>query len=207
MVSLTPADYKTLGESMRKHGRLEEALSLFIESMRRGDMTAGDQLYSLGHASLQAYQYSSSLKRTYRERLLFGTECPTPRHADVGGPLPGAGRKAEIIRDYAAHFGTRFFVETGTFTGLMLLNVQGSFEEMFSFEISETLHRQAKQNLEERGVANAVLFRGDSKDLLPSFLATRISEASVSVLRNPLFSDTPLFCYAASLQHEQARRR
>jgi hypothetical protein len=66
----------------------------------------------------------------------------------------------ELVRWFQRELGLKFFVETGTFRGDTLDSVREIFQELHSVELSEELHRAAKQRF--YGVENIHLHQGDS---------------------------------------------
>ncbi len=92
---------------------------------------------------------------------------------DVGVPMvsPPHGTKRRILNDYAARYGLRTLVETGTFLGDMVERMRGTFAQVHSIELSETLHRRAQARF--AGVSNVHLHQGDSAAVLPALLSTQ----------------------------------
>jgi hypothetical protein len=85
------------------------------------------------------------------------------------GPPP-AFHKRNILRSYGARFGTRTFVETGTYLGGTVKAMRGSFDRLISIELDKTLAREAQERF--RGDDSIQILEGDSATLLPSVLRT-----------------------------------
>lgn len=77
--------------------------------------------------------------------------------------------KRRVIRDYAKRFGTRTFVETGTYLGDMLAAMSRRFDDLYSVELSEGFFEKATARFARKGHIH--LRRGDSGQVLPQILA------------------------------------
>ena len=78
-----------------------------------------------------------------------------------GKPLPPPHVfKQRALREHAQRFGLKVLVETGTYYGDMLEAMKGSFDRLYSIELSTALHRQARQRF--RRDRQIELIQGDS---------------------------------------------
>ena len=68
--------------------------------------------------------------------------------------------KAEIIRQFAAKYGLRIFIETGTFFGDMLADLQNNFDQLTSIELDLSLAAKARQRFHHE--AKIRILQGDS---------------------------------------------
>lgn len=76
--------------------------------------------------------------------------------------------KRRIIRQYATLHGLRRFVETGTYVGDFLAMMKRDFDELYSVELSEDLHRRAQ--LRFAGIGKIHLLQGDSGRVIPKVI-------------------------------------
>ena len=81
--------------------------------------------------------------------------------------------KEELIRDYAKTFNTSILIETGTYLGDMVHAMKKSFSRIISFELDQTLAKQAQARFANDNHIEIV--QGDSGKLLGDYLAN-ISE-------------------------------
>ena len=89
----------------------------------------------------------------------------------AGRPIPAPPVvKHAILKEYAARFGLRTFVETGTFAGDTIEAVLYSFDRIVSIELSDTWHSRAKARFSSQ--PHVTLVQGDSGTRLPEVLAT-----------------------------------
>jgi hypothetical protein len=95
-------------------------------------------------AILFAYQAARGHLMLPRRRLYV----PAPRSAKVGA-----------IRWHAAHYGTRFFVETGTYMGETVAAVAALFDRCWTVELSDELHQRARARFTG---SNVECMNGDS---------------------------------------------
>jgi hypothetical protein len=87
----------------------------------------------------------------------------------AGRPVPPPHSvKQRVLREYAAAYRLRVFVETGTYFGDMVAAMLGRFDEIYSIELSGQLHEHARERF--RGRPHVHLFLGDSARLLPGIL-------------------------------------
>ena len=93
---------------------------------------------------------------------------------DIDNPVmvrpmsPEAGWKHGLLIHFGELFHLRTLVETGTYVGATLEAVQGSFDDLWSIELSPTLHESAKERLS--GFPNVHLVLGSSGETLPSVI-------------------------------------
>ena len=78
--------------------------------------------------------------------------------------------KAQIIRHYAAKYGLRNFIETGTFFGDMLAALRNDFDALTTIELDVALAARATQRFAEE--PKITVIQGDSARVLPALLAT-----------------------------------
>jgi hypothetical protein len=76
--------------------------------------------------------------------------------------------KQDTLKTYAAQFGLNILVETGTFRGDMIEAMKGSFDQIFSIELSQEFHEKAKRRF--KGNSNVELIQGDSGSKLKDVL-------------------------------------
>jgi hypothetical protein len=89
------------------------------------------------------------------------------RGLPASSPRPHLAKEFHII-EIARRHGLRVFVETGTFLGDMLLTVRPHFARLFSIELDEKLHADARRRLGHR--KSIELLQGDSARVLPHIL-------------------------------------
>jgi hypothetical protein len=86
-----------------------------------------------------------------------------------GAPLPPPHvLKQQVVRDYAARFGLKTLVETGTFKGDMIHGVERHFAEVHSIELGRELYDDARERF--AGLPHIHLHLGDSASVLPEVL-------------------------------------
>jgi hypothetical protein len=76
--------------------------------------------------------------------------------------------KQDTLKTYAAQFGLNILVETGTFRGDMIEAMKGSFDKIYSIELSQEFHEKAKKRF--KGDSNVELIQGDSGSKLKDVL-------------------------------------
>jgi hypothetical protein len=87
-----------------------------------------------------------------------------------GSPVPPpASMKRELIRRVAMAYGIGVLVETGTFLGDTVQAALATFRQVYSIELSQSLHARAVRRF--RGVDRVVLLHGDSAARLPEVVA------------------------------------
>jgi len=95
----------------------------------------------------------------------------------AGQPMPPPQIvKRLALLDYAAEYGLRSLVETGTYRGDMVENTRRQFDRVYSIELSPDLHAQARQRFAR--VANVELIQGDSARQIP-ILLERLTEPAL----------------------------
>jgi len=88
---------------------------------------------------------------------LRGRPAPPPQHI-----------KRAVLRGLAKSHGFRIFVETGTYYGETLSALRGSFDDLYSIELSEDFYRRATKRF--RGDSKIHLWQGDSGEVLTEVL-------------------------------------
>ncbi len=68
--------------------------------------------------------------------------------------------KERTVRSYGREFGLRTLVETGTYMGDMIAAMKKDFDRIYSIELSEQLHEEARRRFER--YEHIHLLRGDS---------------------------------------------
>jgi hypothetical protein len=76
--------------------------------------------------------------------------------------------KRRILSSYAAMYGTRTLVETGTYLGDMIYAMRDKFREIYSIELSNDLAKKARRRFQVYGYIQ--ILAGDSGELLPQIL-------------------------------------
>lgn len=76
--------------------------------------------------------------------------------------------KQQILEGYAANFGTRTLIETGTFRGDMLYAMKSHFDRLISIELSPELANKARARFKKDPQIEIV--NGDSGKMLKSIL-------------------------------------
>jgi hypothetical protein len=76
--------------------------------------------------------------------------------------------KHEMIIDYATRYNLHTFVETGTFHGSTLFATMPYFDNLYSIELSPTLHDENRRMF--RDYPKVHLCQGDSGEVLPRLL-------------------------------------
>jgi hypothetical protein len=77
---------------------------------------------------------------------------------------PTGFEKREILRSYAERFGTRIFVETGTYLGDTTAALRTVFDRVYTIELNDELYRRARGRFAFRPSVRVV--HGDSSDEL-----------------------------------------
>lgn len=98
-------------------------------------------------------------RRRKRELATWGRSGRTPYQA-----------KVELIAAHARGYGTRVFVETGTYQGEMLAAQLGRFDRLISIEIDGELHAAAARRFRRHRQVSVI--RGDSQKVLADVAAT-----------------------------------
>ena len=119
---------------------------------------------------------SHTSDKTFRDSALFD---PYKRVAIQGeylwwrlrgspGPRVPHLVKQRAIRQFAAQYNLRVFVETGTNLGNMLNAQKNNFREIHSVEMNEWLSSRAKRKFGQ--LAHVHLYQGDSGKVLPQIM-------------------------------------
>ena len=74
-----------------------------------------------------------------------------------------------MLLDYKNRFGLQVLVETGTFKGDTVEAMRKEFRKVYSIELSEKFHQEAKKRF--AGVPNVDLRQGDSGKVMPQVVA------------------------------------
>jgi hypothetical protein len=77
--------------------------------------------------------------------------------------------KQEVIEKYAAKFGLRTLVETGTYLGLMVEAMKDSFGRIYSIELDQTLYERARDRFSNDD--HISIIQGDSGKVLADILS------------------------------------
>jgi hypothetical protein len=94
----------------------------------------------------------------------------------AGRPVPPPPLvKQAIVKEYQERFGSRVFVETGTFAGEMVNAMLGRFDHIYSIELDDTWHARAIARFAQR--RDVTLFHGDSGTRLPDVLRVLVEPA------------------------------
>lgn len=107
----------------------------------------------------RAWRHDAQLRRDRRGWEAAGRPVPPP-HAV----------KVLTVLDFARRFGPRTFVETGTFQGVMIQEVEKQFARVFSIELAPDIHAAAVRKFADRPHVQILL--GDSAARLPELLQT-----------------------------------
>ncbi len=83
-------------------------------------------------------------------------------------PMPHFG-KQQVVWEYAARFGLRVFVETGTYTGHMVYAMLDKCDEIYSIELDHRFAENAARRF--AGYRHVHIVQGDSSRVLPRLLA------------------------------------
>lgn len=107
----------------------------------------------------------------------LGSRCLLSAYHALGGEfgftrclqvLPSPVAKVHAIRSHARRYGTRFFVETGTYLGDTTAAVMDLFERCWTVEYSPRLYENARRRFHG---SNVECVQGDSGQLLPAIVA------------------------------------
>ena len=122
------------------------------------------------------------LKKTFVYRILKGLRARKERKVILalqeqemrqweanGRPAPSPHiLKQKTIADYAKRFSLQILIETGTYHGDMVEAMKNNFTRIFSIELGENLHQQAKERFHNN--AHISIIHGDSGEILPGIL-------------------------------------
>lgn len=76
--------------------------------------------------------------------------------------------KQETIKDYQKKYNLTFFIETGTYLGVMINAVKNNFSKIYTIEIDTKLYKKAKQKFAKYKYIK--ILHGDSSKILPGLL-------------------------------------
>jgi hypothetical protein len=76
--------------------------------------------------------------------------------------------KQMIVKEYSYKYNCPIFFETGTYKGDMVFSVRKNFEKIYTVELSEQLHKDAKNRFKR--YKHITLLHGDSGDVVPETL-------------------------------------
>lgn len=117
---------------------------------------------------LQKYAYfipplQRRLDNKRQEKQLSWWQEQKPRYL----PLPHL-MKQEILKGYASEYHLSILVETGTYMGEMVEALRGSFEKVYSIELSEKYAQRARRYF--HGQKNVKILQGDSGDVIATLI-------------------------------------
>jgi hypothetical protein len=88
---------------------------------------------------------------------------------ECGKPVPPPDIIKQItVKTYANKYGSKTFVETGTYLGDMVFAVRGIFNRIYSVELGDKLYENAKARFSKHG--HISILHGNSAELLPEIL-------------------------------------
>jgi hypothetical protein len=88
---------------------------------------------------------------------------------ESGKPVPAPHIIKEIVvKEYANKYGTKVFIESGTYLGDMVNAVRKTFERIYSIELDSQLYQKAKAQFSNS--AHISIFFGDSSKVMPEIL-------------------------------------
>lgn len=96
-------------------------------------------------------------RKRYEEWVSAGRELPMPHYG-----------KQLVVADYGHRFNIPVLVETGTYTGHMVMSMLDRFDEVYSIELDKTLASQAKKTFSLYGHIHII--QGASEQRLPEIL-------------------------------------
>ena len=87
-----------------------------------------------------------------------------------GMPIPPPEAvKHRTVKEYAGLFGSRVFIETGTFRGMMVNAMKDLVDEIYSIETSPAFYQQAKRVFS--GEKHITILQGDSGEMIGHLLS------------------------------------
>jgi hypothetical protein len=98
-------------------------------------------------------------RRDYWNWLADGRPAPVPHIV-----------KQMTVKEHARRFGTRIFIETGTFLGEMVDAVYPLFSRVYSIELADRFFREARHYF--RSLPQVTIVQGDSGSRLPELLSS-----------------------------------
>jgi hypothetical protein len=117
------------------------------------EMMKGSRLHCLAHQAVRAVARRIDLRIWSK-----GSGNGRPLHFT----------KESVVRDYAARFGLRNFIETGTYMGDMAHAVRDTFDRIITVELDGSFCRAARWRL--RKLSHVTVIQGDSSAVLPTLL-------------------------------------
>jgi len=97
------------------------------------------------------------LKKRYDEWIDMRGELPMPHYG-----------KQLVVADYGQRFHIPVLIETGTYTGHMVMSMLDRFDEVYSIELDKVLASQAKKTFLHH--SNVHILQGASEEKLPEIL-------------------------------------
>lgn len=77
--------------------------------------------------------------------------------------------KHSVIKEYANKYGTRVFIETGTFMGDTIESCKRTFKRLVSIELDQKLYQKAKHRFKNN--KHVYLYQGDSGEVIEKVLS------------------------------------
>ena len=78
--------------------------------------------------------------------------------------------KKRIVEQYQKKYKTQIFIETGTYLGIMVNSIKGSFKKIYTIELDAALYRLAQKKF--KNFRHIELILGDSATVIPKLLKT-----------------------------------
>lgn len=117
----------------------------------------------------------SSLKVKFRKSKIFPVlnrwwiHHVNKKWINNGSPLPPPHEvKQKIIYDFLKKYPSNVFIETGTYTGKMILSMLRGFDKIVSIELDPALAAKAKENFSDQN--HVTIYQGDSGMLMNDIL-------------------------------------
>lgn len=76
--------------------------------------------------------------------------------------------KQRIIKEYGKKYGSRIFIETGTYLGMMVNAMKKIFPTIYTIELDNKLYKNAKRKFANQ--RHIKVIKGDSSKILPNLL-------------------------------------
>jgi hypothetical protein len=110
--------------------------------------------------------YNYELKR---QQTVMLNEMSLEEWENKGKPMPPpAHLKKSLMKQYAAQFDAKQFIETGTFMGDTSFEMKDVFEKVDTIELDEKLANRAKKRFEN--IDNVTVWQGDSGVIISKIL-------------------------------------
>jgi len=109
---------------------------------------------------LQKFSRRRKLKRFEKRYIIWkkqGAQLPMPHYG-----------KRLAIEEYINRFKPEIFIETGTYTGHMVLSMLDKFKKVYSIELDEILYQKAAEKFQS--YKNVHILQGESGKILKSLL-------------------------------------